>query len=167
MLAVALCVPTGSAAPAAARKKLIGVWRLVSYEMKDKSTGQVTHPYGPTPEGRITYDRAGRMSAQLMRPGRTPLRGNVPQAGAFAILAAATETELREMTGGFIAYYGAFDVLESERTIIHHVEGCLLPNWVGTDLRRQYEFSDGYRRLTLVADTPRAMGRLVWERERD
>lgn len=156
----------GLALAAGVRDKLIGVWHLVSYEMKDKPTGQVTLPYGTKPEGRITYDRAGRMSAQLMRPGRTPLKGRVPQAGAFAILATASEAELREMTGGFIAYYGTYDVSEPERTIIHHVKGCLLPNWVGTDLRRGYEF-EGDRRLTLIADTPRATGRLVWEREPD
>lgn len=155
-----------SGAAASVREKLIGVWRLVSYEMKDKSSGKVTLPYTAKPEGRITYDRAGRMSAQLMRPGRAPLKGKVPQAGAFAILAAASEAELREMTGGFIAYYGTFDVVEAERTIIHHVKGCLLPNWVGTDLRRGYEF-EGDRRLTLIADTPKATGRLVWEREAD
>lgn len=157
-----------SAAPASTvRDKLIGVWRLVSYEMKDKASGQVTLPYGDKPEGRITYDRSGRMSAQLMRPGRSPLKGKVPQAGAFAILATASEAELREMTGGFIAYYGAFDVVEAERTIVHHVKGCLLPNWVGTDLRRQYEFDASGRRLTLIAETPRATGRLLWEREPD
>lgn len=148
------------------REKLIGVWRLVSYEMKDKATGKVVLPYGATPEGRITYDGAGRMSAQLMKPGRRALKGNVPQAGAFSILAGATEAELREMTGGFIAYYGTYDVVEAQRTIVHHVKGCLLPNWVGTDLRRGYEF-EGDRRLTLIADTPRATGRLVWEREAD
>ncbi|MFN7924920.1 MAG: lipocalin-like domain-containing protein [Bryobacteraceae bacterium] len=160
-----LASAAAAVAPAASvRDRLIGVWHLVSYEMKDKSTGEVTLPYGDKPEGRITYDRAGRMSAQLMRPGRTRLAGNVPQAGAFSILAKASEAELREMVGGFIAYYGTFDVLEGERTIVHHVKGCLLPNWVGTDLRRGYEF-EGKRKLTLIADTPRAVGRLVWERE--
>lgn len=165
----ALVVSTAASTVARAqtvREKLIGVWRLVSYEMKDKATGKVNLPYGSKPEGRITYDRAGRMSAQLMRPGRTPLKGKVPQAGAFAILASASEAELREMTGGFIAYYGTFDVSEPERTIVHHVKGCLLPNWVGTDLRRGYEL-EGNRRLVLIADTPRATGRLVWERETD
>lgn len=166
--ALLLAAAAGGVVPAApgAREKLIGVWRLVSYEMKDKATGKVTLPYTAKPEGRITYDRAGRMSAQLMRPGRALLKGKVPQAGAFAILATASEAELREMTGGFIAYYGTFEVAEAERTIIHHVKGCLLPNWVGTDLRRGYEF-EGDRRLTLIADTPRATGRLVWEREAD
>jgi hypothetical protein len=163
LMAAAAAAARGSSV----RDRLIGVWHLVSYEMKDKATGKVTLPYGDKPEGRITYDRAGRMSAQLMRPGRAPLQGKVPQAGAFAILATATEAELREMTGGFIAYYGTFDVSESERVILHHVKGCLLPNWVGTDLRRGYEFGAGDRRLTLIADTPKATGRLVWEREPD
>lgn len=152
-------------AAAATKDKLIGVWRLVSYEMKDRATGKVTLPYGPKPEGRITYDRSGRMSAQLMRPGRNPLKGKVPGAGAALILAGASEAELREMAGGFIAYYGTYDIAEAERTIIHHVKGCLIPNWVGTDLRRLYEFSGN--RLTLTADAVKAIGTLVWEREAD
>ncbi len=155
-----------AAAGAAVRDRIVGVWHLVSYEMKDKTGGKVVLPYGPKPEGRITYDRAGRMSAQLMRPGRKPLEGKVPQAGAFAILATASEAELREMTGGFIAYYGTYDVDEPARTIVHHVKGCLLPNWVGTDLKRGYEL-EGNSRLTLIADTPRATGRLLWERDPD
>lgn len=162
ILAVAPCL-TVNAAPI--RDKLIGVWHLVSYDMKDKASGNVTLPYGPKPEGRITYDRAGRMSAQLMRPSRTPIKGKIPGAGAFRILEQATEAELREMAGGFIAYYGTYDVLEAERTILHHVKGCLIPNWVGTDLRRGYEFDASGKRLTLTADTPTMVGKLVWERE--
>lgn len=145
------------------RQPFFGVWRLVRYEMRTKATGKIVHPYTEKPEGRITYDEAGRMSAQLMRPGRKPLGGSVPQAGAALIFEKATAEELREAAGGFIAYYGTFDVLPAERTVVHHVKASLLPNWVGKDLRRQYEFAG--RMLTLIADTPANVGLLVWERE--
>jgi hypothetical protein len=49
------------------RKKLLGVWKLVSCESKDKAAGRVGYPYGTNPLGRITYDAAGRMSAQQMK----------------------------------------------------------------------------------------------------
>lgn len=151
-------------APAAeARRPFVGVWRLVRYEFRTKATRRIVHPYTEKPVGRITYDDGGRMSAQLMRPGRKPLAGNIPQAGAAAIFEKASAEELRETVGGYIAYYGTFDVLPAERTVVHHVEGCLIPNWVGTDLRRQYEFTGG-NRLILTADTPAAVGSLVWER---
>lgn len=152
-----------SASAADPRQPFFGVWRLVRYEMKTKANGRIVYPYTEKPEGRITYDEAGRMSAQLMRPGRKPLTGNVPQAGAALIFDKATPEELREAAGGFIAYYGSFDVIPAERTVIHHVKASLLPNWVGKDLRRQYEFAG--KTLTLIADTPANVGRLVWERE--
>lgn len=145
------------------RQQFFGVWRLTRYELKTKATGKIVHPYTEKPEGRITYDQAGRMSAQLMRPGRKPLAGNVPQAGAALIFEKATTEELREVCGGFIAYYGTFDVLAAERTVVHHIQASLLPNWVGRDLRRQYEFKGNT--LTLIADTPANVGALVWVRE--
>lgn len=152
-------------AAAEPREAFYGVWRLARYEMKQKSTGRIVHPYTERPEGRITYDAAGRMSAQLMRPGRKPLAGQVPQAGAAAIFEQATAEEIREAAGGYIAYYGTFQVLPAERTVVHHVKGCLIPNWVGTALRRQYEFRSGGRQLILTADTPTAVGTLVWDRD--
>ena len=116
---------------------------------------ELTHPYWEFTQTGYEVDIA------------SPLGGKVPQAGAFQVLTKASESELREMTGGFIAYWGTFDVVESQRVVLHHVKGCLLPNWVGTDLRRGYEFSADGKRLTLIAETPTAVGRLVWEREAD
>ena len=53
------------------RDRFAGVYKLVTYQRKTPS-GEVTDIYGPKPIGRITYDKAGRMSAFLMRPGRKP-----------------------------------------------------------------------------------------------
>lgn len=111
------------------KNKFIGVWHLVSCARKHKD-GKVVFPYGEKPVGRITYDSAGRMSAQLMRPGRTsPLTG--------------------DPANGFMAYYGTFDVDEARHTVIHHVQAALIPAWVGTDLERTYRFDAN--RLTLTA----------------
>jgi hypothetical protein len=123
------------------RKQFLGVWKLVSYDWTDKASGQVSYPFGDHPVGRITYDDAGRMSAQLMRPGRKAL----------------------EAADGYISYFGTFDIDEPARTVIHHVEGALIPSWVGTDLRRDYEFT-GNRLILTAAEGP-AVIRLVWQRD--
>ena len=146
------------AAPAA-RNRFIGVWRLISCERRSKD-GRIDYPYGEKPVGRITYDRAGRMSAQLMRPGR---RSTVAP-GVSLIAGNANEEEIREAVNGFIAYFGTFDVDESAQTVIHHVQACLVPGWVGTDLRRTYRFNAN--RLVLTAVTTSAV-ELIWERELD
>ena len=146
------------AAPAV-RDHFIGVWKLLRCERKAKD-GAVDYPYGEKPVGRITYDKAGRMSAQLMRPGR---HSTVPP-GSNLIAAKASAAEIREAVDGFIAYFGTFDVDESKHTVIHHVQACLVPSWVGTDLHRTYRFDAN--RLILTATTTGVL-ELTWEREGD
>jgi hypothetical protein len=142
-----------SAAPAE-RARFLGVWKLISYESKPTS-GEVRQVYGPNPVGRITYDKAGRMSAFLMRPGR-----KAPQSPRNATL-----EELREVQSGFVAYFGTFDVDEASHTVVHHVVGALNPSWPGTDLKRTYEFSGD--RLTLTAAGANGTLVLVWQKEPD
>lgn len=141
-----------SAAPV--REKFVGVWKLVSYDSHPQA-GPVRQIYGPNPIGRITYDKAGHMSAFLMRPGRKPAQN--PRA--------ATIEELREIQSGFVAYFGTFDIDEAAKTVIHHVVGALNPSWPGTDLRRTYEFGDD--KLTLVAASGTGKIVLVWQKESD
>src|SRR5262245_1612759 len=140
------------------RDRFIGVWKLVSYQ-RTSSAGKIDHPYGDRPLGRITYDRAGRMSAILMRPGR---RSTVAS-GVGLIAGNATTDEIRDAVDGFIAYYGKYDIDVRSTSVIHHVEACLVPSWVGTDLRRSYEFSG--QRLTLKAAVAGNVAEIVWERE--
>ena len=146
------------AAPSA-RQRFIGVWRLTQCESRFKD-GHIEYPYGEKPVGRITYDKAGRMSAQLMRPGR---HSSVPS-GVGLVAGNASTAEIRDAVDGFASYFGTFDVDESTKTVTHHVQACLVPSWVGTDLKRTYQFSGN--RLTLTA-TSTSVRELVWEREQD
>jgi hypothetical protein len=152
-------LPAAMQAAPAAWDRFIGVWRLISCKGKSKD-GRTDYPYGEKPVGRITYDKAGRMSAQLMRPGRRSTVGP----GVSLIDGNASGEEIREAVNGFIAYFGTFDVDESSQTVIHHVQACLIPSWVGTDLKRAYRFNAN--RLVLTAVTTSVLV-LIWERERD
>jgi hypothetical protein len=147
------------AAPAV-RNHFLGVWRLVSCERKS-ADGRLDYPYGEKPVGRLTYDKAGRMSAQLMRPGRR----STMAPGVSFLAGAASYEELREAVSGFIAYFGTFDVDESTQTVIHHIQACLVPSWVGTDLKRTYRFNAN--RMLLTATTTTGVFELLWEREGD
>jgi hypothetical protein len=142
----------GLEAAPSVRDRFIGVWKLISYESKP-ANGEVIQVYGPNPIGRIQYDKAGRMSAFLMRPNRKiPTRES-------------TADELRQIQGGFVAYFGTFDVDEASQTVFHHVQAAVNPAWPGTDLKRNYEFSGN--RLTLRAVSPNTVLTLVWEHEPD
>ena len=147
-----------SASAAETRKQFLGVWRLISCTRRWPD-GRVDYPYSETPIGRITYDKTGRMSAQLMTPGR---KTTVPS-GMNLAFGKAPDSEIREAVAGYAAYFGTFDIAPATQTVIHHVQAALVPSWVGTDLRRAYRFSGN--RLSLTASLAGAQTELIWERE--
>jgi len=147
----------------AERRKFIGVWKLVSGVAKHEVTGAVRYPWGKNPVGRLSYDEAGRVFAQLMNPGRRSVGGAADRGSASAIESASAE-DLREMLTGFNAYFGTFHIDEPSKTVIHHVQSALIPSWVGTDQRRKYEFSSKDELIILNTANQEAY-RLVWQRE--
>ena len=124
------------------KTRLIGSWRLVSYETTD-TQGRKGRPYGEA-VGRISYDANGNMTGQVMRPDRT-------QVDAYR---------------GYIAYFGTYDVAADGRSVAHHVQGSLNPAWVGGDQVRQLRF-DG-ERLILSTETRKdgvaVTHELTWDR---
>ena len=137
--------------------KLVGSWKLVSFHSQD-SSGQTAYPFGKDAQGRLIYEPDGRMAVQLMNPNRPGFTSDDPLV--------TSEEEVRAAFGGYTAYYGTYSVNPDERTITHRIEAALLPNWVGTDQRRHFEFDGKY--LTLKG--PLRLGgvqgvvSLVWER---
>lgn len=152
-----------STSAAAERKRFIGIWKLMSGVSTDEATGAVRYPWGEKPVGRLSYDEAGRVFAQLMNPGRRSV-GGISNRGAAAAIADASADEMREMLTGFNAYFGTFDLDVPSRTVIHHLQSALIPSWVGTDQRRKYEFT-GRDQLIMLNTASQAAYRLVWHRE--
>lgn len=141
----------GAYAQPAAQNRLIGVWKLRSC-LRTYKDGRTEHPFGEKPIGRIEYDKAGRMSALLMRPGRP------------STLPPGTELDNDAVTG-FVAYFGTFDIDEATQSVIHHVQASLAPSWVGTNLKRHFRFDAD--RLILTRPASGISDELVWEREPD
>lgn len=140
------------------KEQFIGTWRLVSNEFR-RTDGEVSYPLGKNAVGLIMYDDSGHMSVHLMRPDRPKFASSDHLKGMPEEIKAAFE--------GYIAYFGTYKINEAEGTVTHHVEGSVLPNWVGVPLKRFYKFSDN--RLTL--STPpmtmgghKVTGLLIWER---
>jgi hypothetical protein len=136
---------------------LAGTWKLVSFHIQD-SNGRITYPFGKAARGRLNYEPDGRMAVQLMDPNRPSFASGDPLV--------TSEAEVRAAFGGYTAYYGTYSVNPDDRTIVHHIEAALLPNWAGTDQRRSYEFDGKY--LTLKGDLliggVQGVVSLVWER---
>ena len=153
----------GATTSAAERKKFIGVWKLVSGVARHEVTGAIRYPWGKTPVGRLSYDEAGRVFAQLMNPDRRSVGGAANRGAASAIGAASAE-DMREMLTGFNAYFGTYDIDEPSKTVTHHLQSALIPSWVGTHQRRKYEFS-GKDELIILNTASQEAYRLVWQRE--
>ena len=109
-------------------------------------------PYTDQAVGRLTMDKAGRISVFVMKPGR---HASVNTTGGVAL---ASIDDLRQIADGFVAYYGTFAVDQEMKVITATVEGATLPAWVGSQQKRTYELMDN--RLALI--TPAT--KLVWER---
>ena len=132
-------------------EQFVGHWRLVKFENFDEQGVARDAGYE---SGRIMYDAAGNMSAQLMRTGRKPL--SQP----------STEAERAAAYSTFVAYYGKYTIEPATSKVTHAVEGALNTNWVKTDLVRYYEFSADGRQLKLSLRNAqgRVTGTLTWER---
>lgn len=131
-------------------ERFIGAWRLVTFE-EESTDGEVVYPYGENAAGLLTYDSSGRMSVQIMRRDRTPL--------SSADWQSVPAEEIKKAIEGFTAFFGSYEIDEANSTILHRVEGHVLPESVGKVLRREFSFSGDV--LTLKPSPTR---RVVWER---
>ena len=119
-----------------------------------------THEYGPNPQGRLMYDKGGRMSVHLADPHRRPFVSGDPFRGA--------PEELKGAFEGYFGYFGTYTVDEEAGVVTHHVEGASYPNFVGTDQRRLFRLQGS--RLVLRTPPGLAGGADItyvatWERE--
>lgn len=137
---------------------VVGTWRLVSFESRDKS-GEVRYPLGRNATGQISYGADGSMSAILVQPDRPPFVSGDMQRG--------TDAEVRSAFEGFVAYFGSYSIDAEKGTVTHHVKGSSFPNWTGSDLVRFYKLEG--EKLTLSTlpflyggESSEAV--LVWER---
>ncbi len=136
----------------------IGSRALVSSAFENQD-GELNHPLGEQVLGRIHYEANGTMAAQLYSAVRPRF--------AADDLAQGAEREIRAAFINMICYCGRYQVEESEQRVVHQVEGCSFPNWVGSRQVRFYAFSGD--RLTLRAVPLQLgngvqVGELVWRR---
>ena len=103
-------------------RALTGAWQLVRWTIEYPSSGRVTQPFGPDPEGLLVYTADGHISAVMQRRNRPPLSRADPHAVTDAEKAAAFAT--------YLHYSGAWSV--SNGNVIHDVRHAMNPNLIGT-----------------------------------
>ena len=160
LLAVALSAALGMGSAASAQsmsRALVGAWRLVSTEQRlSDGTSRPSPLYGSGGVGYLIYTDSGRMCALLTDPSRAKWKSS----------GAPTEAELRSTFDHFVAYCGRYEVNETQGFVVHHVEMDVVPNSVGTDLKRYASLEGNRLKLRPAEQLPEGVTdyTLTWER---
>lgn len=133
------------------RAKIVGIWRLVSFEREYQATGEREFVLGKTPTGYIIFMPEGRMVVVLTGEGRNAPKTDQDRAGLFNSL---------------VAYTGMYRV-DGDKWITK-VDVSANPAWVGTEQTRFFRVDgDRLQELTQWAARPEkgmARGVLTYER---
>ena len=129
-----------------ARQRILGAWQLESRTVRKASGETLLDPVlGQQPTGRLFYDASGNMMLQMMRQER---------AQAISVPSNPQDAKDPRIVLGYDAYFGTFDVDESDGTITHHVKGSLFPEDLGKDFRRSLRIEGDTLTLSFTSQSP-------------
>jgi hypothetical protein len=114
------------------RAKLLGIWRLDSFEVESKATGEKEPILGKNPTGYIIFTPEGRFMAILTGEGR-----KVPK----------TDQDRADLLKSMYAYTGMYRI-EGDKWITK-VDVSSNPEWIGTEQERFFRI-DGKRLQVLT-----------------
>ncbi len=114
------------------RTKVVGLWKLVSYEVEVQATGAKGPVMGQHPTGYVNFSADGRVFFILTGEGRAPPKSDQDRAN---------------LLGTLIAYTGTYRV-EGDRWITK-VDVAWNPEWIGTEQARTFKI-DGDRLQVLT-----------------
>ena len=120
------------AACAADRGMVVGIWKLISYEIEVQATGQRIPVMGEKPTGYASFSPEGRVFILLTGEARKP---------------AKTDQERADLLNSLVAYTGAYAVEGDKWTT--NVDVAWNPEWVGTKQVRDFQL-DGDRLMVLT-----------------
>lgn len=119
-------------------EQFLGAWRLTAVELLTPEG--IAQTLRLLPAGFAIFSAEGYVSAHLYAPARP----------SFSSMdgSAWTPEEMAAVFRGVAGYFGKCDIDYDAQTWATHVEGSLIPNWVGSDQVRTYEFRDGKLAVT-------------------
>ena len=135
---------------------VVGTWRLKQWETHS-ADGRISYPLGPNAIGYLIYTPQGYMTVSMMQVDRPAFAGDDLIGGTLEEKAAAASS--------YVTYCGRYEV--QDRTVIHHVELSLFPNWIGVDQLRFVEVEGDDLLITtppLQVGGREVINRLIWER---
>lgn len=111
---------------AIADARLVGTWKLVSFDLEDKDTGKLEPAFGARPRGYVIFTPEGRMSAIITADDRQTPKSDEERAAAF-----------RSM----MAYSGKYQIDGDKWTT--RVDVSWTEAWRGTDQVRHFRIEGG------------------------
>lgn len=113
--------PHPAAQPRPESHPVVGTWRLVSYDVVDRSTGERIPAMGDRPAGYTIFSGEGRVWFMLTADGREP---------------GDSERHRAQLLETLIAYTGRYRIEGDDW--VTAVDVAWNPAWVGTEQRRQF-----------------------------
>ena len=150
VIAILVASVVSTSGQSSVKSRFVGNYKLIKFESLDEKGASRPGAYDA---GRIMYDAAGQMAAQLMRTSRAKVNP-------------ASDTDRAAAYQSYFAYYGGYTVDEAKGTVVHHLQGSTNPSSTGTDFVRYFKFSDDGKLLTLSVKNGagKVTGVLTWER---
>ena len=108
------------------RAKIVGSWKIVSWESEFQSTGERGPVMGKEPTGYVIFTPEGRFMCVLTGEGRT---------------APKTDEDRAALLKSLVAYTGMYR-LEGDKFIVK-VDASWNPAWVGTEQERTFKIDGG------------------------
>lgn len=109
-------------------RQVIGFWKLISTERRNMK-GELVRSY-PGWTGLIVYTASGHMLVHMTEPYRRRPVGDVP-----------TAAESLAAYQNYTSYFGTYTINDDGRSLVHHVEGSVIPSSANTDTLRYFELS--------------------------
>ena len=100
-------------------QEIVGVWKVVSVETKELTSGKVVRPFGDSPTGTFVFTTGGRIIGMQYGTGRkAPASAN------------ATDTERAALLSTMSAYSGTYTI--DGKKLVINIEDSSIQSWNGT-----------------------------------
>ncbi|MCC6210517.1 MAG: lipocalin-like domain-containing protein [Burkholderiales bacterium] len=116
-----IAMPTANADD---REKLVGVWKMISWEIEFQDTGERKTPFGKDVNGYLIFTREGRAMIIVEGEGRKAPKSDAERVTAFQTMVA----------------YSGIDRIEGDKWIVT-VDTAWNPAWKGTVQTRSFKLT--------------------------
>jgi len=110
-------------------ENVIGAWKLISFELINKTANNTFYPYGKAPIGTLIFSSDHYMSVAVMADNRENFNGESIRMG--------TDTEKIKAIETYLSYSGTWEIKDNK--IFVTVLVSLFPNWTNKEHFRYFQ----------------------------